>query len=215
MELLKNILEIKQNGKFIDEKYIHSIICPMQVTSNDINFEEMNLWIIDERLAYHKFLASDKTLKSIPFLNTQSTKEPDIAIFETALAYTDSEEPFSSITIIEFKKPDNDKKNPINQVLCYVDLIRKGEKKKANGQSFIVSDGTIFRCYIICDLTDNMRTYCKNSNLLETSDKLGYYGHNEPRHASIEVISYNKLLLDAQKRNQILFDKLFSPNYKL
>lgn len=57
--------------------------------------------------------------------------------------------------------------------------------------------------------------YCRHANLYQTPDNLGYYGHNEPSHASIEVISYKKLLLDAQKRNQILFDKLFSPNYEL
>ena len=36
--------------------------------------------------------------------NSNSTKEPDIAIFNQAIAYSDSEEPFSAITIIEFKK---------------------------------------------------------------------------------------------------------------
>ena len=75
-----------------------------------------------------------------------------------------------------------------------------------------MSDGTLFRCYIVCDLTERMCKYCRNSNLTETPDKLGYTGFNHSRHASFEVISYKKLLIDAKKRNQILFDKLFSPN---
>ena len=113
------------------EEVIHSLICPMQHTSNDVQFEEMNLWVIDERLAYHKFLASDKTLKSMPLISSESCKEPDIAVFDHAFAYSDSDEPFNSVTIIEFKKPDNDNKNPINQVGEYVDKIRQGLKKKA------------------------------------------------------------------------------------
>ncbi len=124
LSLLNDALTIQENGRFKKEDIIHSLICPMQHTSNDIEFEEMNLWIIDERLAYHKYLASDKTLKSMPVVNSNSTKEPDIAVFNQAFAYSDSDEPFSAITIIEFKKPDNDTKNPFDQVGDYIDLIR-------------------------------------------------------------------------------------------
>ncbi len=219
LSFLEKVLTVNDKGRFPVEDAIHSIICPMRHTSNDAPFEEMNLWIVDERLAYHRYLASDKTLKSMPVLDSNRNKEPDIVVFDQefsafdqAFAYSDSDEPFSSITIIEFKKPDNDSKNPINQVLEYVDLIRKGKKKKANGQSFNVTDGTIFRCFVICDLTDKMRTHCLNSSLLPTSDNGGYAGYNQGRHAYIEAISYNKLLSDAKKRNEIFFNKLFSPD---
>ena len=208
LKLLEDALTVQKNGLFKKEEVIHSLICPMQHTSNDVQFEEMNLWVIDERLAYHKFLASDKTLKSMPLISSESCKEPDIAVFDHAFAYSDSDEPFNSVTIIEFKKPD---KNPINQVGEYVDKIRQGLKKKLNGQSFNVTEGTVFRCYIICDLTDKMRTHCKNSSLLVTPDNLGYSGYNQSRHSYIEVISYEKLLGDAKKRNEIFFEKLFGP----
>ena len=211
LKMLEDALTIQNDGNFKKEDVIHSLICPMRHTSNDITFEEMNLWIVDERLAYHKYLASDKTLKSMPVIDSNSTKEPDIAIFDQAFAYSDSEEPFTTVTIVEFKKPDNDNKNPVNQVGEYVDLIRQGKKKKANGQSFSITDGTLFRCYVICDLTDKMRTHCLNSGLIPTADNLGFTGFNQYRHSYIEVISYNKLLSDAKKRNEILFDKLFSP----
>ena len=211
IKMLERALEITDDGHFRKEESIHSIICPMQHTSDDIEFEEMNLWLVDERLAYHNFLASDKTLKSMPVIDSKSTKEPDIAVFDRAFAYTDSDEPFSSVTIIEFKKPDNDTKNPISQVGQYVDLIKAGKKKKANGQSFNVTEGTIFRCYVICDLTDKMRAHCRDASLMPTADNMGYAGYNQARQSYIEVISYNKLISDAKKRNEILFDKLFKP----
>ncbi len=199
-------------GGFPNEEVAHSIICPMRHTSDDIAFEEMNLWIVDERLAYHRYLASDKTLKSMPVLDSSSTKEPDIAIFDQVFAYSDSDEPFSSVTIIEFKKPGNDSKNPIEQVMEYVDLIREGGAKKSDGRSFHVNGGTVFRCYVICDLTKKMRAYCSNvCGLLPTADNSGYSGYNQILHSSIDVISYDKLLADAKKRNSILFDKLFAP----
>lgn len=214
LNTLEDALRVQNNGMFKREDAIHSIICPMRHTSDDTPFEEMNLWMIDERLAYHKYLASDKTLKSMPVIDSNSTKEPDIAIFDHAFAYSDSDEPLSTVTIVEFKKPDNDSKNPLDQVGTYIDQIRDNKKKKANGQSFSVTDGTVFRCYVICDLTDKMRTHCKNANLLPTADNLGYAGYNAARHAYYEVITYNKLLADARKRNQIFFDKLFAPTVR-
>lgn len=149
----------------------------------------LEYWVIvDERLAYHKYLASDKTLKSMPVVESSSTKEPDIAIFDQAFAYSDSDDPLTSVTIIEFKKPDNDTKNPINQIGEYIDEIKKGRKKKANGQSFNVTDGTMFRGYVICDLTDKMRTHCMNSGLAPTADNLGYSGYNQMRRAFLFII---------------------------
>ena len=211
LNTLDEALRIQDNGNFKKEDVIHSIICPMRHTSDDVPFEEMNLWIIDERMAYHKYLASDKTLKSMPVIDSNSTKEPDIAIFDQAFAYSDSDDPLTTVTIVEFKKPDNDAKNPVDQVGTYIDLIKSNKKKKANGQSFAVTEGTVFRCYIVCDLTDKMRTHCMNAGLFPTADNIGYNGYNPARKAYIEVISYNKLLADARKRNQVFFDKLFSP----
>lgn len=211
LKMLEDALTIQDNGSFKKEDVIHSLICPMRHTSDDVSFEEMNLWIVDERLAYHRYLASDKTLKSMPVIESNSTKEPDIAIFDQAFAYSDSDEPLTTVTIVEFKKPDNDGKNPVNQVGEYVDLIRSGKKKKANGQSFNITEGTLFRCYVICDLTEKMRTHCLNSSMLPTADNMGYTGFNTYRHMYTEVISYSKLLTDARKRNEILFDKLFTP----
>lgn len=209
--LIEDALTIQQNGKFKNEKIVHSLICPMQHTSDDLQFEEMNLWVIDERLAFHSFLASDKTLRSIPIISSESTKEPDIAVFDSAFAYAETDEPFNSVTIIEFKKPDNDKSNPLNQIGEYIDLIRGGKKTKANGQTFSVTDATIFRGFVICDLTEKMKTHCLNSGLSLMADGLGYCGYNPGRKVYYEVISYKKLLLDAKKRNNIFFDKLFSP----
>ena len=212
LSILESALTIDDDGKFNKEEVIHSLICPMRHTSDDVAFEEMNLWVIDERLAYHFFLASDKTIKSIPFIDSKSKKEPDIAIFDKAFAFVDSDEPFNSVTIVEFKKPDNDSKDPIMQVGKYIDLIKDGKSKKANGRVLHTNDGTLFRCYIICELTDKMKEYCIEHDFILTPDNMGYTGSNRSRNAYYEVISYDKLVCDARKRNQIFFDKLFSPN---
>jgi hypothetical protein len=41
-----------------------------------------------------------------------------------------------------------------------------------------------------------------------TPDNLGYYDFNEALNAYYEILSYEKILGDAKKRNRILFEKL-------
>ena len=66
LDLLSNAINKKKDGKYVKEEIIHKLIMPMQTTSEDIFSEESNLWLIDERLAFHNYLASDKTLNSMP-----------------------------------------------------------------------------------------------------------------------------------------------------
>jgi hypothetical protein len=42
----------------------------------------------------------------------------------------------------------------------------------------------------------------------ETPDKLGMYKYNDTAHAYMEIISFDKLIFDSEKRNKILFEKL-------
>lgn len=56
------------------EKNIHQLIFPMTKTSDDIDYLQHNLWIIDEKLAYHHYLASDMKIKSWKQLKTTVEK---------------------------------------------------------------------------------------------------------------------------------------------
>lgn len=216
IELLEKALEITDDGKYNRESQIHSIICPMQITSDDVAFNEMNLWLIDDKLAYHQFLASDMPMKSLPVLDIDSSKRMDIAVFDKAISYSADNENINSITIVELKKPQrndlsSDEKNPINQVLGYVGDIKSGKVRKANGRDFGNVRNAAFYCYIIADITESLRNDAINASLTLTPDGEGYYGYNPTRGAYIEVISYDKLVKDAKRRNEVLFDKLFRP----
>jgi len=216
IEILEKALEVTDDGKYSKESQVHSIICPMQITSDDVQFDEMNLWLIDDRLAYHHFLASDQPMKSLPILESDVPRRMDIAVFDKAISYSADTEDINSITIVELKKPQRndlilDEKNPINQVLGYVADIKAGKVKKANGRGFGNVQNAAFYCYVIADITDSLAVDADNAGLNKTPDGEGYFGYNAPRGAYIEVISYDKLVKDAKKRNQVLFDKLFKP----
>ncbi len=216
IDLLEKALELSEDGKYSKESRLHSIICPMQITSDDVKFDEMNLWLIDDRLAYHQFLSSDQPMKSLPVMESDVPRRMDIAIFDKAISYSAEEDAINSITIVELKRPQRDDleaddKNPINQVLKYVSDIKAGRVKKANGRGFGNVQNAAFYCYIIADLTDSLIEDAENAGYNRTPDGEGFFGYNPVKGAYVEIISYEKLVRDAKKRNQVLFDKLFRP----
>ena len=76
---------------------------PSKEISDDVQFEEMNLWLIDDRLAYHQFLSSDQPMRALPVLESDVTRRMDIVIFDKAISYSAEEDAINSITIIELK----------------------------------------------------------------------------------------------------------------
>jgi hypothetical protein len=213
--LEKSLQSNPETGKYPLEEVIHRIIYPMHTTSDDVPYEQQNLWIIDERLSYHSFLASDMRLDGMGVLASSSASRPDILIFERALTFTEDEGALNSLVIIEFKRPDRssyEKGDPIDQVYRLIREIKAGHFKDKNGREIKVQNERIpAYAYVICDTTKEVETIAENKNMLPTPDALGYYGYNQTLSAYVEIISYAKLLADAKKRNRILFDKLQLP----
>ena len=81
LDILDKKLKPDEKGKFQKEESIHSLIFPLRRESDDIGYDEHNLWVIDERLAFHKYLASDKLFKQNKLLESGSTERPDLLIF--------------------------------------------------------------------------------------------------------------------------------------
>ncbi|SHJ91176.1 hypothetical protein [Anaerotignum lactatifermentans] len=219
IDLLEQALEVDEKGKYSKESRIHSIICPMQTTSDEIKLDDMNLWLIDDRMAYHHFLASDKKINTIPVLDSAVDKRMDLAIFDAALSYTADPENINSITIVELKRPQRndlakEETDPIAQVYDYVTDIKEGKVKKSNGRGFANVQQVAFYCYVIADVTPTLKKSAARAGLVPTQDGEGYFGYNQTVGTYIEVISYDKLLKDAKQRNRALFDKLFEPKSK-
>jgi hypothetical protein len=69
IDALEFSLEFQDNDKYALEDTVHDIIMAIRSTSDDV--QEHNLWLIDERMAYHKHLASDKSFKSVTDIDSQ------------------------------------------------------------------------------------------------------------------------------------------------
>ncbi len=105
-----------------------------------------------------------------------------------------------------------EKDDPIEQALGYLNRVRQGKVKTAQGIPIPNSDKLPGFCYIVADLTDSLIYRCKMSNLTPTYDGMGYFGFNKEFETYIEVISFDKLVLSAKERNRAFFDKLGLPS---
>lgn len=222
IDLLQKSIERLDDGKYAREDMIHELIMPMRKDSSEVLLDSCNLWLIDERLAFHNYLASDKTLNAMPITGNDSTKEPDLLslrVFDNPLLVNDQNSfPLASITVVEIKRPmrndmrEGEDKDPIDQALGYLERIREGKVTTKSGRPIPRNNDIPGYCYVLCDLTESMHRRCRRANLRITSDGMGYFGYNEPSHAYIEVISFDQLVKAAKERNRAFFDKLGLPS---
>lgn len=224
IDLFEKAIEKDENGNYVREDLIHSLIIQMRKDSTEIPLESCNLWLIDERLAFHDYLASDKPLKSMPITASGDGKEPDICvlnIFDQPILVSEGTKlPPASIEIVEIKRPmRNDARagedhDPIEQAIDYLERIRQGGVRTSTGRLIpsLPNDAIPGFCYILADLTPSFEKRCRiHHNLKRTSDGLGYFGYKDNVNAYIEVISFDRLVNLAKERNRAFFDKLGLP----
>lgn len=214
LELLDKSLRLNEQGKYELEDTVHSIIYPTKTESNEIDYDNQNLWIIDERLSFHTFLSSDKPLNAIEDFENDSLDRPDMMIFNNPMSYIEGDEaPFNSVVLVEFKRPmrkgyNETNDNPIVQLYNYVREIRKGKKLTTDGRTYDISDHTRFYCYLICDINDKIIEYAENAQFDKSFDGLGYYGYNKTLKCAFDIMPFNQVISNAKKRNKVLFNKL-------
>ena len=224
IDLLERLIELNDDEKFENEDIVHSLFFPIRETDNSIFSEKQNLWLLDERLTFNKFLASDKLFKQIDSLGSNSKERMDLIIkkeevFDKAVLFSENKIPFQSFTIVEFKRPErNDyvygdpKKDPIAQVRRYIRETIDGETKK-KGKEIQASLSTPFYCYIIADITSNLKYILEEESFINTPDGLGYFRMYDTNNykAYVEVLPFNKVIKDSKERNRVLFERLNLP----
>lgn len=207
----QSLKRVRTDDKYPFERVLHKMIFPMGATSKDIFFEQQNLWVIDERLCYHTLLTSDKKLNSVPGLKGTSGKEPDIFAFfyDTPIGVAESDNlPSGGVIIIEFKRPGRDDydKDPADQIIQRFREISDGNVNDIEGRQ-INPANLRYTGYLIADLKPSLHKQVYG-RYHRTADNEGYFFNLAGGNGCIEIISYDKLVKDAGRRNRILFDKL-------
>lgn len=210
LDLFSKSLEIDADGKHKSEGDVHDIIMRRKKDSEDLDYDAHNLWMLDERLNFSSYVSSDKPL------NRPNGDRTDITIYNRRVAFRGENEASNPITIFEFKKPQRDnfadpssKEDPIQQIVRYVNQIRDGKFKTPTGRDIIVNSTTPFYGYVVCDLTAKVRKWLEfEKDFAPMPDGLGWFRWFGNNSLYMEVLSWTKLLRDAEMRNKIFFNKL-------
>jgi len=210
LTLFEKNLELDPEGKYSSEGTVHDIIFPRRKDGENTLFEEHNLWIIDERLNFTNYVSSD-----LP-LNGGKSERPDLIAYDKRVLFRGENEPSNPVTIFEFKKPQRDdfvnpssKEDPVQQIIRYVNSIKEGDYKTPKGKKILVADNTPFYGYVVCDLTSKVEKWLETEkDFKRMPDGLGWFRWHGNINLYMEVISWDKILKDANMRNMIFFKKL-------
>lgn len=196
IELLDKYIRLGTDDKYAKERIIHDLIAP--IGSYEMESTNHNLWLVDDRLAFYKFLHSEK--ESIG----NSIDRPDILCYNEDI----DNDLRNSLTIIELKKPGRDKTNSYKQVLTYIDKIKAGGVKDATGRKIYTNDSTLFYCYIIQDVEENDEIQIRQDGFKSTGVGTYYLRPGNYETTIVEIINYDALIRIAKKRNEVFFKSL-------
>lgn len=207
----QSLKRVQSDKKYPFEKVLHKMIFPMGASSKDVFLDQQNLWLIDERLCFHTLLTSDKKLNKVAGLERTSGKEPDIFAFfyDTPIGVAEPDNlAGGGAVIIEFKRPGRDDydKDPADQIIQRFVEINQGGVKDIDGRP-INPDHLRYTGYLVADLTPTLRRQV-SMRYHRTADNEGFFYTLPEGNGYIEIISYDKLVRDAKRRNRVLFEKL-------
>ncbi len=167
IDLMDDFTKINmETNKSENEHIFHQLIFPMReedcINTNNVNYYNHNLWLVDEKLSFYHAIASDKQFKNISFIENISSDRADLLV-----AMTNNQDDITSFVLVEFKKPKrndyNRTDNPIAQVVDYSEIIKNGKLSKItykNGKAYkdaiILPNNIPFYAYIIADITPSL-----------------------------------------------------------
>lgn len=210
LDFFDKSLQKNEFGKYEKEDCLHSIFFPIKNDSENVDYEDHNLWLIDDRLSFYNYAFSDE-----PIIKKEENgyKRPDILIYNKPTLIKDTKHSYEqeNLYIIEFKRPQRDdyteKENPIDQVLNYANDIRE-ERLQIKGRTVKPNSEAMIYAFVICDITPSLRTKANRFHMTESPDGESYYGYFPSEKVFLEMYSYEKVLENAKKRNRIFFEKL-------
>ncbi|MTI13435.1 ATP-binding protein [Sansalvadorimonas verongulae] len=209
IDIFEKSLQMGSDGQYSSEGVVHDIIFPRKGNTDETPFDAHNLWLIDERLNFTEYLASDIPLRG-------NSDRPDLLAFDHSVVFRGENEPSNPVTVFEFKRPQRDdfinpssNEDPVQQVIRYVRKIRDGVFKTPRGREIQIGSNTPFYGYVVCDLNKKVKVWLEEEkNFKPMPDQQGYFHWHDNLNLYTEVISWDKVLKDATMRNKIFFHQL-------
>jgi hypothetical protein len=209
MEVLIRRLRERGNGSqdFQLESSLHQFICPMKLRGDDpakVEQSDHDLWIIDERLTFTKYFASDLPFTQI-VTGEDSLRRPDLFIFDHLHGLgADGEDPLKRVILVEFKQPGRrdygERYSPLNQISEYITRLKNGEIEDFQQGRVRIAEDCVFYCYVVADIVGRLDVH--TSAWRTTANGRGRIHELQGKFRGIiEIIEWVDLIADARLRN--------------
>ena len=189
------------------ESTLHQFNCPMRLRGDDprrIERSDHDLWVIDERLTFAMYFASDMPFNKL-IDKSKSKERMDVFIFDRLHGLgLDSDEPLQRVMLVEFKRPGrteyDERYSPLNQISRYITELKTNTTENYKRERIRVADDCVFYCYVVADIIGNLEMH--TSSWRTTSNGRGrIYDLSGKHRGMIEIIEWKDLISDAKLRN--------------
>lgn len=199
IQIFRKLLNKSEDGLATEDK-VHQLIYPRYRDSEQTDYSSHNLWLIDDDLAYARYISSDRTPEGT------ARKKGEYA--HDLLINNENE-----LMVVEMKRPQKkdydgtkeaDTKNPVDQLKHQImDIRKKGKIVTSGGRDIIISDTSMVRGYILADWNENLERYLKyeDYNLTNSGGQMAYRYYRE-LNLIIEVLAFDRLIDRASNRNE-------------
>jgi hypothetical protein len=213
IKLMRRYLKYRAKDKYMLEEDLHNIIFTMGAESNVMPNDYHNLWLLDERLAFHSYTTSDRQIRTNKKIESDSQLETDLLIYDFPWAFTDNPSKVNSLVIFEFKRPGRDMNSPEDkkldsQVEKYFEKLMESKAKSDEGEYLQIEDNTPKFGYIICDLHQDLIDYNRKFNGFKPTPHGTLFKINPEINQYFEVMSYQTMLDFADQRHDVFFKAL-------
>jgi hypothetical protein len=216
IELYEEVLK-KSEDRFQREAAVHKLMFPMGSDLDSSNWLlHHNLWLLDERLTFAQYIASDLALADHQVLfDVDSRKRPDIVCYFN-LGFSEdnpAEGDLRNVVIVELKRPGplaDRQDTPWQQTMGYMDKMLEGTYENTRGQKVKASKNTRFYCFIVCDTDDpKIQEMIKRNQFGPIYDGYdGYTLYHENYKAYVELVPFEKILRDSKRKHRAFFERL-------
>lgn len=211
--LFKKYLAWAENNGYTEEKSLHNLLFVMGGTNSSVAYDKHNLWLLDDRLTFFGYIASDKAIRiHAPMENqTNCAKETDIVVYDVPFVYGEKDKygTINAVLIFELKRPD--------RVVSYNDFgtqmreqtigIRSGKLKNDIGQNIRTNENIPIYFYYVID--ENAYGTIRNDAKMEGFAETPFHSlFRTVNNTTQEIMTYGTMLNNANRRNYIFFKKL-------
>lgn len=198
IQVFRQLLNKDDDGLATEDR-VHKLIYPRYRDSEQIDYASHNLWLIDDDLAYARYISSDRT----PEGNARRKGE-----FAHDLLINNDDE----LMIVEMKRPqkkdydstkESHTKNPVDQLKNQVlDIRERGKVITSGGREISIDATSMVRGYILADWNDKLESYLKTEDFIRTNfgGQMAYRYYIQ-LNLIIEVLAFDRLIDRASNRN--------------